>query len=258
MDLAPYAPLIAFALFLAMLVILEAGRRIGIRRRAQDPAEAGRGRGTVEGAVFALLGLLIAFTFSAAAARFDARRALVVEESNDIGTSWLRLDLLPAEAQPPLRDLFRRYLDSRIEVYRKMPDLRAALAELDRSTRLQGEIWTRAVAACRQVDDPATTSLVLSALNDMIDITTTRTWAAQTHTPGIIFVLLVFFALAGSLLAGFAMSEAKERSWLHAVGFSALLAATIYVIGDLEYPRIGLIRLDAMDQVLVDLRKSMN
>ena len=60
---------------------------------------------------FALLGLLLAFTFSGAAARFDARRALIVEEVNDIRTAWLRLDVLPAEAPPALRENFRRYVD---------------------------------------------------------------------------------------------------------------------------------------------------
>ena len=101
----------------------------------------------MDGAVFALLGLLVAFTFSGAASRFDARRHLIVEETNAIGTAYLRLDLLPASAQPALRDLFRRYLDSRLEVYRKLPDLDAAKAELARSTQLQGEIWSQAVAA---------------------------------------------------------------------------------------------------------------
>ena len=256
--LAEHGHLMATVLFLAMLVLLEAGRRVGIRRRAQAPETAGHGLGAIESAVFALLGLLIAFTFSAAASRFDARRALVIEETNDIGTAWLRLDLLPVEQQPALRDLFRLYLDSRIETYNRLPDLEAALAELERSTKLQGEIWTRAVAACRDMGNPAVTSLVLSALNEMIDITTTRTWAARTHTPGVIFLLLVVFALAGSLLAGFAMSEARERSWMHLVAFAFLLSATIYVVGDLEYPRIGLIRLDSVDQMLVDLRKSLN
>jgi len=65
-----------------------------------DAEGARAGTGTIEGAVFALLGLLIAFTFSGAAARFEDRRALIIEETNDIGTAYLRLDLLPASAQP--------------------------------------------------------------------------------------------------------------------------------------------------------------
>jgi hypothetical protein len=58
------------------------------------------------------MGLLIAFTFSGAASRFDTRRQLVVEEANAIGTAYLRLDLLPASAQSALRESFRRYLEA--------------------------------------------------------------------------------------------------------------------------------------------------
>jgi hypothetical protein len=254
--------LIAFSvtlvLFLGMLLLLDVGRRIGVRRRAQDPEGAGAGIGAVDGAVFALLGLLIAFTFSGAAARFDARRALIVEEANNIGTAYLRLDLLPGEAQPALRDLFRRYVDSRLETYRKLPDFKAATAELDRSIRLQGEIWTQAVAAGRlEGAPPAATMLLLPALNQMIDITTTRTMAAQMHPPMIIFAMLYGLALASALLAGFGMAGGKSRDWLHMLAFAAVLAFAVYVIIDIEYPRLGLIRVDAFDQTLVDVRASM-
>jgi hypothetical protein len=85
----------------------------------------GGGFGTIEGSVLALLGLLIAFTFSGASARFDTRRQLIVEATNHIGTAYLRLDLLPAGAQPALRESFRRYVDARIEVNRKLPDMAA-------------------------------------------------------------------------------------------------------------------------------------
>ena len=92
---------------------------------------------------------MIAFTFSGASSRFDGRRELVVAEANNIGTAWLRIDLLPAQAQPPLRELFRRYLDSRLDTYRKATDAEMAMDEYARSTKLQGDIWAYAVAACR-------------------------------------------------------------------------------------------------------------
>src|SRR6185503_8225075 len=98
-----YGLMFAGALFLAMPLLLETGRRLGIRRLAQEPQGAGQSFGVVEGAVFSLLGLLIAFTFSGAAARSDTRRELIIQEANNIGTAYLRLDLLPAAAQPALR-----------------------------------------------------------------------------------------------------------------------------------------------------------
>ena len=100
--------------------------------------------------MFGLLGLLLAFTFSGAAERFDARRALIVEVDNDIGTAYLRLDSLPPEAQPELRDLFRQYVDARLAFYRKILYPEAAQAEMARVNQLQNEIWVRAVTASQK------------------------------------------------------------------------------------------------------------
>ena len=258
MSYALSAFLIALGLFLGLLLLLEIGRRIGTQRRAQDPEGAAAGTGPIDGAIFALLGLLLAFTFAGAAARFDTRRALIVEETNAIGTAYLRLDVLPASAQPPMRDLFRRYVDARLETYRKLPDMQAAMAELNRANQLQGEIWSQAVAAGRMEGAPPTaTMLLLPALNQMIDITTTRTMASKTHPPVVIFIMLFGVALASALLAGYEMAGGKSRNWLHMVGFAAVLAVAVYVILDIEFPRLGFIRVDAFDQVLVELRQSM-
>ena len=251
--------LFTFGLFLGMLFCLEIGRRIGIRRMKEDGGAAGEGIGAVDGAVFALLGLLIAFTFSGASARFDARRQLIVEETNDIGTAYLRLDLLPAHLQPALRESFRRYLDARIEVYQKLPDIAAAKASLAKANELQSQIWRQAVAASLAPGAPPQAPiLLLPALNTMIDITTTRTMATQLHPPVVVFVMLFGLALAASLLAGFGMTGSKGRRWLHMLGFALVMAFAVYVILDIEYPRLGLIRVDAFDQTLVDLRESMN
>ena len=176
--------LFTFGLFLGMLLFLEIGRRIAVRRMREDSGAAGEGVGAVDGAVFALLGLLIAFTFSGASSRFDTRRQLIVEETNDIGTAYLRLDLLPADLQPALRESFRRYLDARIEVYRKLPDIAAAKESLAKANELQKQIWRQAVVASRaEGAPPAVPILLLPALNAMIDITTTRTMATQMHPP---------------------------------------------------------------------------
>lgn len=248
------AALLAVGLFALLLACLEIGRRIGVRRAAQEGEAARAGAGVVEGAVFALLGLLIAFTFSGAASRFDHRRTLIVEEANAIGTAYLRLDLLPAAAQGDLRESFRRYVDARLAVYRAIPDMAAVDAALARATALQQEIWSKAVAASA---GSQATVLVLPALNQMIDITTTRTMAGQTHPPLILFALLSGLALLGALLAGHAMAGSRKRNWLHMATFAFALAGAVYVILDMEYPRLGLIRVDSFDQVLFDLRESM-
>jgi hypothetical protein len=165
--------------FIGVLLLLELGRRTG-RRRAARPEGARAEVSVMDGAVFTLLGLLVAFTFSGAAARWDARRQLLVEEANAIGTAYLRLDVLPPDAQPALREKFRQYVDARLAIYRSLPDFSGAKAELARAAKLQAEIWAQAVAACRNEGSQPARILVLPALNAMIDITTTPTPRART------------------------------------------------------------------------------
>lgn len=230
----------------------------GRRKRLADPEGAAVGVGAVDGAIFALFGLLIAFTFSGAASRFDDRRQLIIEEANDIGTAWTYLKLLPSEEQASMRDLFRQYLDARISTYRKLPDIAAAEAELAVSLAIQSEIWNRAVALCEAKGDSPTTMLILGSLNEMNNITTTRTAAARIHPPPVIFALLFGLGLCSAMLAGFGMAAAQARSWTHIVGFAAVIALCVFVILDIEYPRLGFIRVTGTDEVLVELRQSMN
>jgi len=181
---------------------------------------------------------------------------LIVQEANNIGTAWLRLDLLPADAQPGLRKLFQNYLDSRLDTYRKAPDLVAVQAAHTRAVQLQNEIWKAALAG-RQEGSQTIVIGLLPALNQMFDIVTTRAMATKTHPPAIVFVMLAVMACVAGFMAGHGMSGSKARSWIHSVGFAAILSITVYVILDLEFPRLGLIRVDSFDQVLVDLRESM-
>jgi hypothetical protein len=254
MSLATYAICIALGLILAMIGLMQIGWRVG--KKFIDDSTKPANVGAIQGAIFALLGLLIAFTFSNGISRFDDRRKLIVEEANIIDTAFLRIELLPQEAQPEMRNLFRSYLDSRLAAYLHIPDLKAAKTELDLGRQLQRQIWSHAVNHCQAQPTPCT-MLLLPALNSMIEITTTRTMMSQFHPPMIIFILLIGFSLVAALLAGYEMAGGS-RSWVHIIGFSLVLTMTVYVILDVEYPRIGFIRIDQTDQVLIDLRNSMN
>ena len=253
-----FAGLVAVGLFVGMLLMLELGRRLGDRVERVDPEGAHTGTGPVEGAVFALLGLLVAFAFSGAAQRFDTRRNLIVEEANAIGTAYLRVDLVPEAARPALRTLFLRYLDTRLEVYRSLPDLDAVRDALGRAERLQAEIWSATLTACREAGPQPCSILLLPALNAMFDVTTTRTAVSRMHPPGVILWLLCGLGLGCALLAGYSMATGTRRKWTHILAFAAVMALTVFVILDLEFPRIGFIRVDEFDQVLIDLRASMD
>jgi hypothetical protein len=245
-------------LFLGMVVFQLVGYRAGRRRQGREPGAGTQGNSAVEAALFALLGLLVAFTFSAAQDRLDRRRALVVRETDAVGTAYLRLDLLPSEAQPLLREEFRKYVDSRLAYYRELLDLHTASALRQRSDQLQRQIWEDAVLAVSDGDNPTATLLVLPALNEMFDVTTDRDAALRTHMPLAIFGLLAVLAFACAFVVGLGMSKRPRPSQFHILLFAAALALTAYVILNLELPRLGFVRLDAMDTLLYRARAAMD
>jgi hypothetical protein len=237
---------------------VEAGRRLGLRRANQDPDHSRLGIGPIEGALFGLLGLLIAFTFSGAENRFQARRQLIVQEANAIGTAYLRVDLLPASEQPRMRESFRQYVDARLAVYRLLADPQASRTARLRAEALQLEIWGQAVRSTQASGTTLSGMLLLPALNEMIDITTTRAVALQTHPPRIVYGILFGLTLLSALVAGYATAGSRARSWLHITCYTAVMVLALVVIVDFEYPRLGFIRIDAVDQILMDLRAGMN
>jgi hypothetical protein len=248
----------AAALLVGMLVCLEVGRRMGVRDRKGTLDQQVTGLGTVEGAVFGLYALLLAFTFSSATSRFDARRQLIAVEANAIGTAYLRLDLLPPEAQPPLRERFRHYVDTRVDLTRGDKDMAAVQENLSYTASLQSDIWARALAATRLPGaHPDAGKLLLPALNDMIDIVTTRIMGMRSHPPLVIFGLMFVLALMCALLAGYGMAPSEHRRWAHILGFAVITVFSVYLVLEIEYPRRGFIRLDKYDQVLVELRQRL-
>ena len=256
MSDALVVPLLSLAVFLGMLTCLELGYRIS-SRAVPTEGDIHEGLGTIEAAIFALLGLLLGFAFSGATSRLDMRRELIVEEANAIGTAYLRLDLLPSSAQPDLRRLFREYLEARLRAYHEDSDRGTRERLLAAVPKLQQQIWTQAVVATGAAASPAVASNTLLAINEMIDVSTARTVARQTRLPTLILVLLIVIALTSALVAGYAKAQRGRRSPLHAVLYAAAVAVTIYVVLDLDNPRIGLIRLDATEQILQDLHDSI-
>jgi hypothetical protein len=245
-------------LFAAMIVALEIGRRRGrITFATTDAGKRPAGLSAVEAVAFGLLGLLLAFTFSGAAARLDTRRAQIVDEANAIGTAWLRLDVLPPAAQPKLRDKFRSYTDSRIALYRTFSQagVEAAREVYAHATALQSEIWAESVAACRDI--PPATVILLPALNTMFDIASTRLAATQMHPPLIVYVVLVAISLVCGFLVGFEMGATPSPSRAHMVLLAVIISFTLYVILDFEYPRLGIIRIDEFDQLIAAVRATM-
>src|SRR5499427_10614342 len=118
-----YAALIAAAFFISSLFLLNYGRRLGLRY-LQKNAGTMTGLSTVEGAVFALMGLLLAFTISGALQRFDDRRQLVIQEATAATTAYDRLALFGGDDARRLQGNLRDYVGARIDLYRMAHDFR--------------------------------------------------------------------------------------------------------------------------------------
>jgi hypothetical protein len=239
-----------------MILIAYIAFRLG-RRQWQEADEAPQSSGAIIGAIFALLGLLMAFTFSGAFARFDTRRQLIIQEANAIGTAYLRVDLLPAEAQVPLRESFREYAATRAAQQQYVADTPAARNDYAKTVELQNKIWTQALAASSGPEYQSARMLLIPALNEMIDIVTSRTRAIQTHPPLLVWVALSVLALACAGMAGYSASSTEHPKYFYFVAFAAMIAFTLYIILDAEYPRYGFVRLDQVNQLLVNLAETM-
>lgn len=250
---------VGISLFLGMLLFYVMGRRLGFKHFNKDAETDGKSSaGTIEAAIFALFGLLIAFTFSGAASRFDDRRHLIAEETNAIGTAYLRLDIVDAVARAELQALFRRYTDSRLEYYKRLPDVEAAQHE-----------WNNSMATAEYDLDAGSGSV--SHANRSICLRGAASGAerddrhyhdaqdgnddapAQNH-----FCAAVCVCCGCSFIAGYGTARNPSHRWVHPMVFATMTAIAVYVIVDIEYPRFGVIRVDAADQILIELREGMN
>lgn len=237
-------------LFVMVVVAIELGRFFS----TQDTDSPGTG--AINGAIFAILGLLLAFSFSGAASRFDQRRDLIVAEANAIGTALLRVDLLPADVQQEIRADFRRYVDARLAAYDPNSEIGDFPTRLKIANAISGEIWKKSVAAGKRPDAlPAVNMLLLPALNEMIDITATRAAATMMHPPLIIRYLLIVLAMVAAFLAGNGF-RGRKQGRLHELAFAVIMTATIFIIIDLEYPRLGFIRVEAFEQAIVKFSRT--
>ena len=91
----------------------------------------------------------------------------------------------------------------------------------------------------------------------MIDIVTTRTVAIHTHPPLLIWGMLFVIALACAGLTGYRAGISGRPAYCYHILLAAIIACVLYVILDIEYPRQGLIRLDTVNHILVELAETI-
>src|SRR5688572_24245739 len=160
---APFWLLVAVTVA-SLLGGLELGRRLArIAPVAENQAT------TIASAVLALVGLLLAFSFSMASDRLALRRAAAVQEANSIGTFWLRTSLLPEPTRSAMQSRLRHYVDLHLE-HRQAGFQPRRTGELEAETdRLQRELWALLIEDARREPEAQRLRLLMPALNAMID-----------------------------------------------------------------------------------------
>lgn len=252
-----FSSAVSVTFFIASLALMKIGRKLGTRHLAREGSTGMAGLGAAEGAVFALMGLVLAFAISGALLRFDERKQLVLQEANAIANAYDRLDLLDAATATELKAHLKAYAKERVDLYSRplsfsllqgaeltSDNQRAEIAEQRKA------LWEAAIHACPQATNRADCLLVLQSLGAVFDVARLRSGAIERHPPQIIFIMLFGLGLGGSLLAGFGMAASKTASPVHMMTFAAALAFALFVVTDIEFPRLGLVRVDAFDKFL--------
>ena len=233
------------------LVFYESGFRLGRWWQDRTPGEQEGPTNMLVGSILALLAFLLAVTMGMAADRYDARRALVVDEANSIGTTYLRAGYLPEPASSQIRELLRQYVPLRLTVTGSA-DTEADIAA---STAIHAKLWAIAEEVARTTDKGDLVALFIESLNETIDLHETRITARNARVPETVVLLLIGGSILSLAMVGFSAGLTRRRSLLSAAVLVIALGAVITIVVDLDRPREGLIQVS--QQPLIDLQQQI-
>ena len=195
---------------------------------------------------------MLAFTFSMAASRFEARRQVVLEEANAIGTTYLRARLLPEPQRGEVAKLLREYVDVRIRGIRE-GEIADAVA---RSEKLHEQLWSQATAAAEKNPGSIMTGLFIQSLNDVIDLHAKRVMVGtRSRIPitiwGGLFALTVGGMASMGYQAGLSATRRSPAMLLLVLAFAGVLL----LIADLDRGQEGFLRVS--QAAMTDLQRTM-
>jgi hypothetical protein len=246
---------VAGVIFLALVGSAELGYWLGKRKRTAAGEGTKSHLDAVQAAVFAVLGLILAFTFSMALSRFEDRKAALVDEVNTIGTAYLRTSLIPEPERTASAALFRQYVAARLALARPDWYLPSSAALRDQVSSLQDRLWVQATAASNADTHSVATGLYVSALNEAIDSQGVRDAGLRNHIPEtVIYMVMIVSAIAVGIL-GYESGLRGGRSMVGTIITCFLIAFLVFFIMDLDRPYRGLINVN--QQIMVDLQQSM-
>jgi len=233
------------------LLSIEVGWRLGMSRKRHAEREKKAPLDAAVGATLGLLAFLLAFTFGMAAARYDNRRTVVLDEAMAIGTTYLRADFLSDAGRDESRRLLHEYLvlRSKGESSVLKPE------ERDKTAALHDRLWRNAVNEQR-LNDRLSTTLYTDSLNKMIDLDSARVAALRNTIPDNIWIMLGIVTVLSLNALGYLFGLNGGRSWMETVLLALVFAVVITLIGDLDSPQKGLIQVS--QQPLLDLLNQLD
>jgi len=230
-------PLLIFVISFAAMSLAAWIGTVQRRRRRQE--QDVREYGIVENSTLTLLGLIIAFTFSMAIARFDQRKQWEATEANAIGTEYLRVGLLPPADAAKARALLVNYVDQRISYYVTRNQDELTRIETD-TARLQADLWASVqVPAVSNPPNPVI-ALAVAGMNEVIDAQGYAQAAWWNRIPVEAWSLMGAIAVFANLLLGYT-SRTFEREGLLLLVMPFILSISFFLISDIDSPRWGLI-----------------
>jgi len=248
-------------LFLAsatvFLLVFEIGYRLGKSQGGNIDEATKSWIATIDGAVLTMLSLLLAFSFGMAENRFDARRQLVVDEANAIGTTYLRSQWLAEPHRTEIARLLRQYVDLRLPKDTQTLNVDEAVLQMAaRSEQLQDQLWSHAVEIAKKEALSPMAALFVATLNDTIDLQTKRLAAFRNRVPEIILLLLYIFAGFSILMTGYVSGLRDRRNSFMMFTMIGLMAFFLTVIVDLDRPQRGLITVS--QESLIQLQQKLH
>lgn len=246
--------IVGAALAVAMLVAWAIGGRIGLRTRRMMGGGAGGDR-RVDEATLALLGLLLAFSFSGASGKHDARKLLVVEEAAAVGDLAGAVATLDDPERESMRQRLREYMDLRIAASR-LPLVDDGHVALDRKARgLQAALTSDIATAVRSGNHPSIHEELVSTLNEVTTAYERRLAASDDHLPLTVVLMLSVSAVVGAFSLGRIQGLTRRREIMPMAIFVVLVTLVFAVTLDLEQPRRGTIKVSvaALERVRATL-----
>jgi hypothetical protein len=252
MDFAWLHALDAALLSLILAVAMTAAALVaGRRAQARAAKKAGSaGAPAIEAALLGLLGLLLAFTFSGAASRFDTRSHQMVEVASAIRAAAERADFYPPEMRTALRRGLADYVEAQGVYYRSEHDETELRAATDRIKAIQQRLWSHVVGGSRDPANALATAQMSGKLDVLFALSESREVSSRNHMPGIVVVLLFVIATATAYASGHASGLAGGFRLANYGMFSILTSLVVYVTLDLDRPGRGIIRRDVQEQAI--------